>query len=71
VLVGTLSGLVIAVRVARWRSRFTSFMTAGAIAALAATLGCVRLGIVGVASMVVGITLGTTLGAVIARRPAS
>jgi hypothetical protein len=68
--VGTLSGLIIPIREVRWRRRFTSFMTAGAIAALAAALGCIRLGVVGVASMVVGIALGTTLGAFIARRPA-
>lgn len=71
VLVGTLSGLVIPFREARWRKRFTSFLTAGTIAALAASLGCIRLGVVGVASMVLGIALGSISGGVIARRSAS
>jgi hypothetical protein len=70
VLVGTLSGLVIPLRDARWNKRFASFMTAGAIAALAAALGCVRLGVLGVVSMVLGIALGSILGAAVARRAA-
>jgi len=64
VLLGIGSGLLIALREARGRARFWSFATASAIAALAASLGCVRLGILGVASMVVGIALGAIAGAV-------
>jgi hypothetical protein len=36
-------------------------MTAGLVAALAASLGCLRLGILGVVSVLVGIGAGTTL----------
>ena len=63
VLLGAGSGVLIAVREARGRARFWSFATASAIAALAASQGCVRLGIFGVTSMVVGIALGTLAGA--------
>lgn len=67
-LVGTLSGLGIPSPKARWRRRLGSVISAGGVAGLAATLGCVRLGVVGVASMVVGIALGSTLGGLRARR---
>ena len=61
-LVGTLSGLVIPFRDARWQRRLGSVVSAGAIAGLAAALGCVRLGVVGEASMVAGLVLGSILG---------
>lgn len=67
VLVGMAAGLLIASREARWRARFTSYLTAGVIAALAAGLGCVRLGVLGVASMVIGIAVGSALGAILLR----
>jgi hypothetical protein len=50
VIIGMTTGILIAARQARWRGRFTSYLTAGGIAALAAGLGCVRLGVFGVAS---------------------
>jgi hypothetical protein len=71
VIIGMTAGLLIARREARWPGRFTSYVTAGVIAALAAGLGCVRLGVLGVASMVVGIAVGSAVGAVFLRRAAS
>jgi hypothetical protein len=71
VIIGTTAGLVIARREARWRGRFTSYLTAGVIAALAAGLGCVRLGVLGVASMAIGIAVGSAVGAVVLRRAPS
>ncbi len=70
-LVGTLSGLVIPLRDTRWRRRLGSVVSAGAIAGLAAALGCIRLGVVGVASMVAGIALGSIVGGLPARRTGS
>jgi hypothetical protein len=68
VIIGATGGLLIAAREARFRGRITSYVTAGVIAALAAGLGCVRLGVLGVTSMVVGIAIGSALGAVFIRR---
>lgn len=68
VIIGMTAGLLIATREARWRGRFTSYLTAGVIAALAASLGCVRLGVLGVSSMVVGIAVGSAVGAIFVRR---
>jgi hypothetical protein len=70
VVIGTLAGLVIALRENRWRRRLVSFLAAGAIASLAAGLGCVRLGVWGVAGMVVGIAAGSLLGVAIFKRSA-
>ena len=50
---------------------FVSFLAAGAIASLSPGLGCVRLGVWGVASMVVGIAAGSLLGVAIFERPAA
>lgn len=71
VSIGALAGIVIARREARWRRRLASFVTAGVIASLAAGLGCVRLGVWGVASMVVGIALGSMFGVAIFKRSES
>jgi hypothetical protein len=71
VLVGTSAGLLIAAREAPFRARFTSYLTAGVIAALAAGLGCVRLGVLGVSSMLAGIVIGSVVGAVLLRRAPS
>jgi hypothetical protein len=65
VLVGLGAGAVIAVREARQRERFWGWFTAGAVAALAASLGCVRLGVLGVAGVVVGMAAGTLAAALI------
>jgi hypothetical protein len=71
VLIGTLAGLVIALRESLWRRRLVSLFAAGAIASLAAALGCVRLGVWGVASVVAGIAAGSLLGVAIFKRPAA
>jgi hypothetical protein len=69
VLVGGAAGALIAVRERRWRGRFWGWLTAGSIAALAASLGCVRLGVVGIASVLAGIALGIAATAIARRRP--
>lgn len=63
VLLGTAAGAMISVTQSRLGARTSSVVTAGAVAGLAAALGCVRLGIVGMASMLVGIGLGSLAGA--------
>jgi hypothetical protein len=67
VLLGVGSGVLIALRKGPWRAQLSSFATASAIAALAASLGCVRLGVLGVASMVFGIALGAAVGAAVVK----
>lgn len=68
VLVGALAGVFIAGQGRDWGGRFGSVLTAGAVAALAAALGCVRLGVIGVASVFGGIALGVALTAAVRRR---
>jgi hypothetical protein len=68
VLLGGAAGVVIAVRERKGRWQLWSAVTAAGIAALAASLGCVRLGVVGLASVVAGIALGLTVAAATARR---
>ena len=68
VLLGTGAGMLISVTESRLGARASSVLTAGAVAGLAASLGCVRLGVVGVASMLVGVTLGALAGAALAKR---
>jgi hypothetical protein len=67
-LIGSSAGVVVALREARWRRRFSSLFTAVAITSLAAGLGCIRLGLVGLASMAVGLALGSTLAVALLRR---
>jgi hypothetical protein len=57
-LVGALAGSFIAFREAEGRGQVSSWLTAATVATLAASLGCVRLGIMGVASVVLGIGVG-------------
>ena len=71
VLIGALAGIVIALRESPWRRRLTSLVTAGAIASLAAGLGCIRLGVWGVASMLAGIALGSLFGVAFFKRSES
>lgn len=68
VLVGIGAGVLIAVREAKRAERFWSWVTAGTVAALAASLGCVRLGLMGVAGVVLGMAVGTVAAAILARR---
>ena len=67
VLLGGTAGVFIGVRENKRRRQLWSAVTAAAVAALAASLGCVRLGVVGLASIVAGIALGV-VGATAARR---
>lgn len=62
-LIGCGAGAYIGARERQWRGRLQSVATAGAVAVLAATLGCVRLGFVGVSGVVAGIALGALLTA--------
>jgi hypothetical protein len=66
-LVGIGAGALIAVREARQRDHFWSWVTAGAIATLAASLGCLRLGLLGLVGVMVGMAVGTT-ATIFARR---
>jgi hypothetical protein len=68
-LLGGAAGVLIGVREQKRQGRLWSAVTAAAIAALAAGLGCVRLGVVGLASVVAGIALGL-VGAAAANRRA-
>jgi hypothetical protein len=68
ILVGLVGGVLIAYREAGRRTRLTSWLVPAAIAALAASLGCARLGVASVASAVLGITLGTAVASMGVRR---
>ena len=67
------SGVVIAAREARQRARLASWLTAIAIAGLAAGLGCLRLGIAGLAGVAGGMAAGAMppLGSRAAELPAA
>jgi hypothetical protein len=65
---GGAAGMWIGAREHKSRGRLSSWLTAGAIAALAASLGCVRLGAVGLASVVTGIAVGIAVMAAVARQ---
>ena len=67
-LVGGVAGVFIALREIGFRARALSWFTAGCIAALAAGLGCVRLGVLGVAGVALGIALGATVTGLTVRR---
>jgi hypothetical protein len=58
VFTGGAAGIWIGVRERKPGGQLSSWLTAGAIAALAASLGCVRLGALGLASVVAGIAVG-------------
>jgi hypothetical protein len=62
-LIGFGAGAYVGVREHQWRGRLGSLVTAGAVAVLAAILGCVRLGLVGVSAVVAGIALGALVTA--------
>jgi hypothetical protein len=67
-LVGGITGVFIATREPERRARHWSWLAAVAVATLAASLGCVRLGVMGVFGVVCGMALGTAAGAVMAGR---
>jgi len=62
VLVGVVAGAVIALREAKRRTRFPSVVAAAAVSVLAASLGCLRLGIASVLSVAFGIFVGAAFG---------
>jgi len=62
------SGVVIAVREARQRARAFTWLTAIGVAGLAAGLGCLRLGIAGLAGVAGGMAAGTIAAAHLTRR---
>jgi hypothetical protein len=67
-LIGVSAGAVIAVREARGRPRFWGWLMAATIAVLAASLGCLRLGVAGIASVVLGIAMGSVAAATFTKR---
>jgi hypothetical protein len=68
ILLGGAAGVFIAFRESKGRRQLWSAVTAAGVAALAASLGCVRLGFVGLASVIAGIAMGMAGAAVTARR---
>jgi hypothetical protein len=68
VLLGGAAGVFIARREGKGRRQLWSALTAAGVATLAAGLGCVRLGVLGLASIVAGIALGVVVGAATTRR---
>jgi hypothetical protein len=70
VLFGVGSGAMISLTHRRAAARASSLVTAGAIAGLAAALGCVRLGVLGVSSMLAAMVAGSVVSAVVVRRRA-
>ena len=69
-IVGAGAGVLIAVRERRGHARLWSWLTAGTVAVLAASLGCVRLGVMGLVGVVVGMALGTLAAASVTNRSA-
>lgn len=67
-LIGGAAGVWIGAREGRWQGRLQSWLAAGVIAGLAASVGCIRLGAIGLISVVAGIALGITGSAIAARR---
>jgi hypothetical protein len=65
---GLCAGALIVLRDANWESRRRSCAIAAGIAALAASLGCVRLGLVGFVSAALGIMMGMSAAALTSRR---
>jgi hypothetical protein len=61
-LLGLGGGFLVSLRPTRWKVRVRGLLTALAIAALAASIGCVRLGTLGLLSMMFGLLLGSLVG---------
>lgn len=68
-IVGGVAGGYVGFKVRSWHGRFMGLLTAAAVAGLAAGLGCVRLGVLGVTSVVAGIAAGIVLSSLFTRRP--
>jgi hypothetical protein len=67
VLVGGAAGAIVAVREAARPSASRGWATAGAVATLAASMGCIRLGV----TSVLGVALGMVIGRAVALRRAT
>jgi hypothetical protein len=65
---GLAAGVFIALREARRKARSGSWLVAGSIAVLAASMGCLRLGIASVISVALGLAVGAALAAARAAR---
>jgi hypothetical protein len=61
-LLGLGAGVFVSWREARWGARLSGLVTAAAITGLAAGLGCVRLGVLGLLALFGGIALGAVAG---------
>ena len=57
-LIGSMAGGVVAVRETRAKEHAGSWIFSAGVAALAATLGCVRLGVASIAGVALGIVVG-------------
>lgn len=68
VFIGGGAGILIGSREVKWRGHLTSSVSAATIAILAASLGCLRLGVVGLTSIVAGLGIGTMIMAARTRR---
>jgi hypothetical protein len=64
------AGLWISLRVRRSSTPTAGYMTACGIAALAASVGCLSLGVIGVLAVVLGIAFGSGMGALVVSPPA-
>ena len=67
-LAGIMAGVVVALREARQQGRFGSVAVAAAICVLAASLGCLRLGLASVLSVALGIAAGAWVGSLREKR---
>jgi len=70
-LLGVGAGSLVSIRHVRCDARVRGLLTAVAITGLAASVGCVRLGAVGLVSMMLGIALGSLAGGTCTRKPVS
>ena len=68
--VGVPSGAWLGFQLARGASAPSTWLAAGAVAALAASLGCVGLGVAGIAGAVAGLVVGAAAAAVVVARTA-
>ena len=69
-LIGAAAAAYVSLREQSWPGRWQGWLAASAIATLAASLGCLRLGVLGLASMGGGIALGAATAAFSAARRA-
>ena len=67
-LIGAAAGVWIGLREQRWQGRLSGWLAAGLIAGLAASLGCLRLGSVGLVSVIAGMALGIVGTALLSAR---